>query len=559
MNNISYDINLDIFYKYKNMMMRKHNLEKNPVDERQKITYSEKEKRKIERQKIIIDNQILNNIDDEKSVIYDNQVIIASEIITALYKREIFNIMVIAKTQSGKTGAMVAFIEKYVLDKHMDLIPTDNIYIITGLSSKEWVLQTRDRMPECLNKRVIHRNDLNKKKFITEIKNKKNVLIIMDEIQIAAKGRQSLNKVFMKIGFNHLQYFLKNDIKIVEFSATPDGTLYDLQKWNDKHKKILLMNPGDGYVSAHDLYEQGRVIQYKDLCGYKSNGKKNINNVIKNITEIKNTIDEKYDTPMIHIIRTPSASKQDIVIDNFKKVFNNDDIIIKKYDQSSNKKINDILKKKPKKHTFIFIKEKLRCAITLCKTYLGILYERYTTSISDSIIIQGLLGRCTGYDDTGKTIIFTNTESIEKYEKLWKSKFTDKEIKWNSSTTRKDKIKINTYKNPEYNFGVESKKYKEDKKRKEPIVKEFKTYEEAKEYIIHVFGGRGPNKRIPNKDTGIYNTTISRDRNRPFLYSEVYKWRTWNLDKDHKYTFHPCYKNQIKKENLVFVAIHYPK
>ena len=508
MNNISYDINLDIFYKYKNMMMRKHNLEKNPVDKRQKITYSEKEKRMIERDKIIIDNQILNNIDEEKSVIYDNQIEVASRIISALYKRKIFNIMVIAKTQSGKTGAMVAFIEKYVLDKHMDLIPTDNIYVITGLSSKEWVLQTRDRMPECLRKRVIHRNDLDKKKFINEIKDKKNVLIIMDEIQIAAKNKQSLNKVFDKIGFNHLQYFLKNDIKIVEFSATPDGTLYDLQKWKD-HKKILLMEPGDGYISTYDLYEQGRVFQYKDLCGYESKNKININNPIKNITEIKNMIDKKYNTPMYHLIRTPNAIKQDIVINNFKKIYNNDDIIIKKYDQSSNEKINDILKIKPKKHTFIFIKEKLRCAITLCKKYLGILYERYTKSeANDSIIIQGLLGRCTGYDDNGETIIFTNISSIIKYEELWNSQFSNRSIIWKSSTTRKDKKKINTFNNPR-NFNIDE---NNENIEKNIIVKgPFNSFNECKQYGIDnniIPKKYGPREKKCNKN-GFIETNLS--------------------------------------------------
>ena len=78
----------------------------------------------------------------------------------------------------------------------------------------------------------------------------------------------------------------------------------------------------DGYISTYDLYKQGRVFQYKDLCGYESKNKININNPIKNITEIKNMIDKKYNTPMYHLIRTPNAIKQDIVINNFKKIYN---------------------------------------------------------------------------------------------------------------------------------------------------------------------------------------------------------------------------------------------
>ena len=54
----------------------------------------------------------------------------------------------------------------------------------------------------------------------------------------------------------------------------------------------------------------------------------------------------------------------------------------------------------------------LRCAKSLVKKHLGVCYERYTKYIDDSVTIQGLLGRCTGYDDNGRTIISTNIESI---------------------------------------------------------------------------------------------------------------------------------------------------
>ena len=55
-------------------------------------------------------------------------------------------------------------------------------------------------MPNLLNIQVIHRNKLLKSKdsFYNEIKDKKNVLIIMDEIQLAAKKEpeQTIYKLF---------------------------------------------------------------------------------------------------------------------------------------------------------------------------------------------------------------------------------------------------------------------------------------------------------------------------------------------------------------------------
>ena len=52
-----------------------------------------------------------------------------------------------------------------------------------------------------------------------------------------------------------------------------------------------------------------------------------------------------------------------------------------------------------------------------------------------STIIQGLVGRLTGYDDNGTSICYTNIDTIQRYELLWNSKFNP-DIKWNSKTTK---------------------------------------------------------------------------------------------------------------------------
>ena len=49
-------------------------------------------------------------------------------------------------------------------------------------------------------------------------------------------------------------------------------------------------------------------------------------------------------------------------------------------------------------HTFIFIKDTLRCAVTIHKPFIGILYERFTRFPNRASIIQGLLGRATEFE-----------------------------------------------------------------------------------------------------------------------------------------------------------------
>ena len=97
----------------------------------------------------------------------------------------------------------------------------------------------------------------------------------------------------------------KNDIKILEYTATPDGTIYDLMKWDDASSKILA-DVGDGYTSSFNLLEMGRVKQFKDLCGYdKKTGKIN-KEVFEHIKYIKKDIDN-YNNPLYHIIRTKNG------------------------------------------------------------------------------------------------------------------------------------------------------------------------------------------------------------------------------------------------------------
>jgi hypothetical protein len=408
------------------------------------------------RTQVIYDENSIEDINDDKeiinrelkklkrkniSIIYPNQDATANMIMETFINREVVNIMVIAKTQSGKTGTMCATIQKFMnaIDESM-VIPKDNIYIITGLSSCEWIKQTKERLPECIQRNVYHRDGL-LKSFINDVKDKKNVLIIMDEIQIASKYQQTIYKTFLEGKFLNGNTLYRNDIKILEFTATPDGTLYDLELWKHGARKILAQ-PADKYVSSYDIYKRNKMRQYQNL------NKKN--NFQKDYLQLKEDI-ESFKTPMYHIIRTPSAKKQVDMVNTFKIYFLDTKYIYEYYDGDSKDEglddLNNILKNPPTQHTFIFVKEMLRCAKTLYKKYVGVVYERYSKKPADSLIIQGLAGRLTGYDYNDQSICYTNIKSIKLYEKLWKSNFDNKEAlaEWKSGHTKPTFNNIDIY------------------------------------------------------------------------------------------------------------------
>jgi hypothetical protein len=375
------------------------------------------------------------DLEEEGVKIMKNQKASSLMVVEKLENLKTLNVMVVGRTQSGKTGVILSIIKESI--EPLD-IPIKNIFVITGLSDVEWEKQTKQRLPAIIKDQVFHRGNFHKFKEAILDDNgvmKQNILIIIDEIQIACLKNNSMSKAFQELGFFNKNFLFLNNIKIVQFSATPDGNFPDIEKWKE-HSQVVYYEPGNSYVSSFSLLRQGRLRQYKPLCKQDEDEKTDVK---ENILEIKVAIMSNYTsnglTALYHIIRTKNGDYNDNTIENFREAFGKSVDYIT-YDQESDIiDVNDTLSKAPKRHTFIFIKEKLRCAKTLNKRYLGICYERYANRANDSSILQGLIGRLTGYDDNGWSICYTNIDSVERYEQLWNSRFNS-DIKWISNSTK---------------------------------------------------------------------------------------------------------------------------
>ena len=500
------------------------------------------------------DKQILLNDIRKKhlqgvNVIYENQNNCATLIINNLKNKKIINILVYGMTQTGKTGCMTALIKHYMLNYN---IPLEHIYIITGLSDVAWKTDTKNRLPDSINRRVYHRSNL-PKTFVNDITSKKNLLIIMDEIQIGCTENQTIDKTFKKAGFYDLDNLLEKDIKLIQFTATPDGHLNDINNWGEYSASVKL-EPGVKYVSAIQLLEDDRVKQFKDLSN------------IESVREIKPVIDT-YDNPRYHTIRIPNSRKglDEVTINNFKEVFGDECDYNEDYIKVKKKDINELLNIIPTKHTFIFIKEILRCAKTKIKTHIGIEYERYSKSISDSTVIQGSIGRLTGYDDNGDSICYTNIDTIKRYQQLWDSDFKLDNIKWISNTTiNKNGIAESkgTYNSPSNIIGLET-PVSHNENTERILNKEIFYGEEGqtkakqfyKDNLKDELKGRGPQKRKMNTE-GYYTANI-RGEKKPYSIEELEKEKKWGFGTKNKYRFHPCYENISDTHTLQWWLLWY--
>ena len=475
-----------------------------------------------------------------KWTMFPNQIQFGKDISIAFKDTNIRSILAVAMTQSGKTGSMLSVIHHM---KHQ------HVFIITGLSSVEWMDQTKQRFPEKYRNNIFHRNQL--PSFVKKVKLLTNVLIIIDENQVAFKKGQTIHKSFLEAGI--MDDLITRDIRIVHFTATPSN-VDDFLKHN--FSAVVRMIPDSSYVSAFQLLNDKRILWYKDLCGidkarediklrildhslrlkqftdnvkansfikrktaviiknqlallkkYNSNLSKLLlriqktNDIIKKsehlldklvlakdiddvnllIRENQNVLDNSEkeiiqseksillsttklaeakkdlrdsdrilqkleqehsitneeqlrlvdksvfdnireiskflgDSPKYHIIRTSHSFYHILTILHFKRLFKNADFF-------SEVDLDLYLSTPPTRHTFLFIKEKLRCAKTLDKDHLGVLYERITDKPQMDTILQGLVGRLTGYHSNLNSVVFSNPDLVLEYNKHWQELF----------------------------------------------------------------------------------------------------------------------------------------
>ena len=375
---------------------------------------------------------------------YENQREFADNIINKIQDTngKISQILALAPTQSGKTGTMIACVHKCVNEAR--IIPWNHIFVYTPHSSKDWISQTKLRFPSCLRNNIHHRNNTNilmkKIKKILDRK-EKNILLIIDEAHIACKYNQSLFNMYKTLGLYDRNILYENNIKIIMFTATPEGLKSAIENeqlpWK-QYTDILHMNVPEQYLSIDDFHKKGIIHSMKDLCGYDKKSGSFDTSVYFNIVDIMKHIDPK--KPKYHIIRTLNGKNHLRTIKNFISLFFSDKEFDTKYTQYVSKipiemknnvgliseplisskfnfDINRVLSNIPKKHYFIFIKDKLRCAKTIDTTHVGVLYERKVKNPKFSTMIQGLAGRATGIQKSYPSAIYFTLIPEKSYPK----------------------------------------------------------------------------------------------------------------------------------------------
>ena len=250
-----------------------------------------------------------DSLEDDFHKLFPNQVQFGKDIYTKFLDRSIHTILAVALTQSGKTGSMLSVMHHML--SHIPL-PLQHIFIITGHSSVDWLVQTKERFPKSIRRNIFHRNNLHV--FSERVRHLNNVLIFIDETQIASFQNQAVMKALLNAGISEKSLF-RRDIKLVLVSATPNSCVKRFIPKRDGYDLVYML-PAPGYRSVFEFYDSGALRQCKDLCGFDPASNSVLPFVYDNIREIP-----LGPVPQYHIIRTHHSFKHDLTLDNFRHVF----------------------------------------------------------------------------------------------------------------------------------------------------------------------------------------------------------------------------------------------
>jgi hypothetical protein len=288
----------------------------------------------------------------------------------------------IAKLQSGKTNTF-----QYVIRKMLMSRLVKQVIIISGMSDNDLKTQAEKKIKE-LNSEYKNQIAVKFNRDLPRIKGVKDTLIVLDESHYGSTKNQAVDKFLERNGIavdGNIFKMEEYDNYILTVSATPFAELSDYSRGKNHHKEAVFLKAGDGYLGIHDFYMAGNmhpIFKIKDFP----------ERFIEMIQE------RKYYIGRFH--------KQTISEEELQHLCDDAGVDMIVFAQTSEmasfitqlSELNEKMENAPERPTLIVIKGKLRAGCVLdYKTYIGWVWENSTDPKTDTIM-QGLVGRCCGYN-----------------------------------------------------------------------------------------------------------------------------------------------------------------
>lgn len=349
--------------------------------------------------------------------IYYNQSEDGHNIIYKYYINKRRIISVNKRTKIGADGLMIEVLKLITThpDDNFVCNPAD-VRILTGMSNIGWQNDMIDKVPSCFKDKIFHHGKLKK----SDLKNIRNSLIIIDEIDSGDKEWQVLHTLLNESGILNVQYMNDNNIYLLIISATIIKELHDTFKWGELHESYSMIIP-DSYI-GHDYFLKEKIIQE----WYSLNNKENIEKWIN--TDIIENYNRDY---RVHIVRL--TEKQIKLFETACDKHGIRFICHTSDNKLEDRHIDELFNKPLTSHYILAVKNLLRRANLIpdkWKIRIGAMHELFTKKVDNNVQTQGLLGRMCGYGwipliEQGHKIgpYRTSIRAIEEYENTFKDPF----------------------------------------------------------------------------------------------------------------------------------------
>lgn len=332
-----------------------------------------------------IENQLKFNRGDSTATseyIYDNQKQDSQKIITE-FKKGKRVISVQKRTKVGADGLMISLAADMAFEDEPLFTDPDNVRILTGMSNCDWEKGMIEKCPKCYKDKIFHHGQLSK----ASLKNLKNSLIIIDEIDSGDKEKQILHQTLKDSGVLDVKFMSENNIRFVFISATIIRELHELYLWGDDLHSSITMSIPDSYIGHGDFLKLGIIQEFYPMKS-RSNAEKWIDeDILTYGTDFR-----------VHIARTTD-----------KYVGNIQDACIKKeisfinhnaFERLTQNELKKIFEEPLLNHVVICVKGFYRRANLIpnkWKMRIGATHELHTKIVDNNVQVQGLPGRMCGY------------------------------------------------------------------------------------------------------------------------------------------------------------------
>ena len=315
-------------------------------------------------------------------MIYPNQQKAGEEIIAYFYAG-IDNVILIAYTQSGKTGTAKSVVQTLINDG----TPMNEICFICGMNDNDLLNQARHEFKSLLPEENIL--------FSKQLQVKKDwqfSYVIIDESHYASNAESQIDKF--------LRASTTARFKTLSVSATP---MAELAMSRDKSVGVVRLYPGPNYYGIAEIFAQGLIYDSIDLT---HNQEAFLDLVYDQCVLQQENGDFKF-----NIIRLPNQwftrdLEEEITAFDMNIAFINHHTNF----SSRAEDFNDYLRTAPKQTTLIWIYGGLRAGKQLRTEHIGFVHDTWNSG--PDTIAQSLLGRVTGYNKAKHGVVcFTDVNA----------------------------------------------------------------------------------------------------------------------------------------------------